>query len=215
MTGQKPFYKSKGPKVLPVVLLLLLTVAGCKKDKLNEMWDVNANVTAGYLTIKATIADYHGDFIHMSIRRKGWRNGYSVERSPAENQPKRDWSRVHHWFGQMHPNTYLEGRIDDGSGEGPFEFTTYMFKLPVNKNSATRQNFPDKNGSDYQYITRGYYYADGNPLHPSFPPGSYEIEIYPWYTGSANGRHPSKNDNEEVQYIHYEQQLASTTFVIK
>lgn len=205
-------YNQFNLKSIPL-FLLLLAITSCEQDELPPLWNVNADVSADYLTIEATIANYHGDFIHMSIRKSNWNNNYTVKRSPAGDQPKRDWSRVHRWFGKMNSNTYLEGRIDDGSGDGPHQFTTYFFKLPINQ-SMPRKDFQDQNGSDYEYITTGYYYADGHAGHPNFTPGNYEIEIYPWYTGTANDQHPAKDGEEGVQYIHYEEPIASTTFVI-
>lgn len=180
-----------------------------------EEWDVSAAVMEDHVLLSATIADAHGDFVHMSIRREGHDSGYTIERSPAPNQPHRDWSRVHHWFGELHPNTYLEGRIDDGSGRGPSSFNTYAFELPRESRSS-RENFPDVHGSDYEFITQGYSYADGGYSgHPAFDAGTYEVEIYAWYTGTANEEHPAVDDSEGVQYVHYEHHLASTTFVVE
>ncbi len=198
---------------LILLLLFLFALPSCEQDELPPLWEVRADVSVDYLTIKATISDYHGDFIHMSIRKANWNNNYTVKRSPAGNQPERDWSQVHQRFGKLYRNTYLEGRIDDGSGAGPSQFKTYIFKLPIDQ-SMPRKDFQDLNGSGYEYITTGYYYADGQAGHPSFTPGNYEIEIYPWYTGSANNLHPAKDGKEGVQYIHHEQPVASTTFLI-
>ncbi len=79
----------------------------------------------------------------------------------------------------------------------------------------SRQNFDDTGGSEYQYITQGYSYADGNYTHPLFTAGSYEIEIYAWYTGKATDTHPASDGSPEVQYIHYEHPLVSTTIIIE
>ncbi len=209
-----------GGNLLPLliaVLVLAIVLPGCSNDEEDvwdsEKWNVTATVADDHILITATIADIHGDFIHMSIRREGRDNGYTVERSPAPDQLDRDWSRVHHWFGELHADTYLEGRIDDGSGEGPSKFRTYSFQLPRSL-SLSRQDFPDMNGSDYKYITRGYSYADGNGRHPAFNVGNYEIEIYAWYTGTANFIHPAIDGYSGVQYIHYERPITSAKFVI-
>ncbi len=178
-----------------------------------EAWDLRATVEPEFVHIEATIADVHGDFIHMSIRKDGYDNGYTIERSPSGGQPDRDWSRVHRWFGDFYPDTYLEGRIDDGSGDGPTEFETYAFRL--DRTETTRTNWPDEGGSDYEYITSVYPYADGQPLHPGFEPGGYEIEVYAWYTGFAEARHPSTGGENGVQYIHYERRIVTTRFEIE
>jgi len=180
----------------------------------DERWQLAVTVEPDHLRIQATIADIHGDYIHMSIRREGHENGYTIERSPAPNQTSRDWSRVHHWFGDMYPDTYLEGRIDDGSGAGPSDFQTFSFKVPRGVTQA-RSNYPDEGGSDYTYITRGYSYADGNNRHPSFPSGNYEIEIYAWYTGKSQGRHPAIDGSDGVQFVHYEHHITSVEFTIE
>jgi hypothetical protein len=199
------------------VLLLAGGILGCDDYDHTiwyaEEWNVATRVEEEHLLVAATIVDVHGDFIHMSIRREGHVNDYTVERSPAPEQPERDWSRVHHWFGELHPDTYLEGRIDDGSGEGPPSFETYTFRLPRSTNP--RDNFAEEGGSDYVYITKGYDYADGNPGHPGFGAGTYEIEIYAWYTGRVNDHHPSIDGRPGVQYVHYEHPITSTTFVIE
>ncbi len=190
--------------------LLLLLVSGATIGCGDDLWDVTATVAKDHILIAACISDLHGDYIHMSIRKQGHKNGYTVKRSPAPGQPHRDWSRVHHWFGEMHPDTYLEGRIDDGSGEGPTWAETYTFRIPRGKTSSPRQDYADEGGSDYVYITYGYPYADGNYQHPEFDSGTYEIEIYAWYTGSADDSHPAADGSEGVQYIHYDSPLATT-----
>jgi hypothetical protein len=197
-------------------LLLAAGWIGCGLDDSifdAEEWDVAAEVTPEALVLTATIADVHGDFIHMSIRRDGHDNAYTVERSPGPSQETRDGSRVHTWFEELHPDTYLEGRIDDGRGRGPSRFQSYRFLLP--RIAQARQDYEDEHGSEYVYITRGYSYADGHGAHPGFPAGTYEVEIYAWYTGRASARHPSIDDFQGVQYVHYEQPLASTTFVVE
>lgn len=176
-----------------------------------EAWDVQVTSTADTVLLSATIADVHGDFIHVSIRRDGYDSGYTIERSPGPNQPERDWSRVHHWFGELHPDTYLEGRIDDGNQVGPRDFQTFTYELPRGSN-LPRQNFQDTQGSAYEYLVSGYRYADGNSGHPPFDAGTYQVEIYAWYTGSANGEHSAEGDFSGVQYIHYDRPLVSTTF---
>lgn len=208
---------------LPGILAAGLALGGCGEadHDLNDEdiwdaaeWDVSVAVTEDNLEISATIADAHGDFIHVSIRREGHDSGYTIERSPAPAQPERDWSRVHHWFGELHPDTYLEGRIDDGSGRGPAAFQTFTFELPRGA-GPERQSYAEVDGSDYEYITRGYSYADGASGHPPFSAGRYEIEIYAWYTGTSTDLHPAADDRPGVQYVHYERPLASTAFVIE
>lgn len=180
-----------------------------------EEWAVKATVEDEALVIEATLATIHGnDFTHMSIRKAGWDNAYDVARSPSPEQPDRDWSRVHRWFGELHPNTYLEGSFHDGSfGKPPTDFDTYAYRLALDPQART--NWPDEAGSGYQYITRGYSYADNNPGHPGFGPGEYEIEIYAWYTGSADDLHPAAGGQSGVQYIHYERRVATTRFTIE
>ena len=180
-----------------------------------EEWAVAATVADDALVIEVTLATIHGsDFTHMSIRKAGWSNSYDVARSPAPEQPDRDWSRPHRWFGEFHPNTYLEGSFHDGSfGRPPATFNTYVYQLSLDPQART--NWPDEGGSDYQYITRGYSYADNNSGHPGFGPGDYEIEIYAWYTGSADDLHPSADGQPSVQYIHYERQIARTRFTVE
>lgn len=192
---------------------LALLLAGCPLGIDPDHWAVSAEVSSSAIVITATIADAHGDFVHMSIRKKGWDNHYSVERSPAPDQPERDWSRVHHWFGALHPDTYLEGRIDDGSGRGPSQPQAFEFSL-ARAASGVRMDHDDQRGSDYRYITRGYSYADGNVFYPSFGPGEYEIEIYAWYTGYASIWHPASGGQPQVQYVHYDMPIVSTSFVI-
>jgi hypothetical protein len=205
---------ARSPILAPLAAVLLLAACGPgDADWHAEEWDVSVSVTEDHVILSATIADAHGDFVHMSIRREGHDSGYTVERSPAPNQPERDWSRVHHWFGELHPNTYLEGRIDDGNRVGPSTFQTFTFQLPRGV-TQPRENFADTLGSDYEYITRGYSYADGNSQHPAFGPGTYEVEIYAWYTGQATATHPAADDSAGVQYVHYEQPLASAVFIV-
>jgi len=199
-------------KLLCILTLSILSFS-CEKDEFPETWHVSAEKNGSFLEITARIADYHGDFIHMSIRKKDYDNNYSIERSPSPGQPERDWSRVHYWFGELNPDTYLEGRIDDGSGDGPYRFTTYKFQLPISS-GFSRRNYEDLNGSDYEYITEGYSYADGNFTHPGFSSGTYEIVVYPWYTGKVDFRHTAIDGEPEVQYIHYESLLASAEFAI-
>jgi hypothetical protein len=196
--------------------VLLGALAGCLGSGADAdgWWAVEATVESDQVFVEATISQHHTDFIHMSIRKHGWDNGYSIGRSPDPMQPDRDWSRVHHWFGELHPDTYLEGRIDDGRGRGPAAWTTVRFALSRSPD-AQRREFPDANGSDYAYITTVYAYADGHLGHPGFEGGDYEIEIYPWYTGSVDAQHRASDDSPEVQYLHHEVSLASTTFVIE
>jgi hypothetical protein len=177
-------------------------------------WQVAVTIQADSILVAATISDVHGDFIHMGIRKEGHDNGYTIERSPAPGQAERDWSRVHHWFGELHPDAYLEGRIDDGSGAGPSGLETYRFLLPRGADRA-RQDFSDEDGSDTQYITSVYSYADGHGRHPAFEAGRYEIEIVPWYTGTVNDAHPAIDDRPGVQYLHYEMPITSTTFELE
>ena len=189
-------------------MLLLLLVSGATIGCGDAWWDVSTTVAQDHIQITASISDRHGDFIHMSIRKQGRDNAYTIKRSPAAGQTHRDWSRVHRWFGQMHPDTYLEGRIDDGSGEGPHWNTTYTFRIPRGK-TYLRRDYADEGGSDYVYITEGYTYADGQDRHPAFGPGVYEIVIYAWYTGDADDEHPATDGSDGVQYVHYDP-LAST-----
>lgn len=198
-------------------LLVALAAAACGPDDDfwdDPRWDVAVDVAEDHLLVTATIGDAHGDFVHVSIRRDGHDNGYTIERSPAPNQPERDWSRVHHWFGEMHRDTWLEGRFDDGSGRGPRAFTTFAYEVP-RAAGGTRENYEDTLGGDHVYITRGYSYADGNGRHPGFGPGTYEIEIYAWYTGRANQAHPAAGGETGVQYVHYERPLATAVFVVE
>ena len=188
---------------------------GCVSDTDEPSdWAVEADVDAEHVIVTATVFHHHTDFIHMSIRRHGWDNDYTIEGSPDADQPERDWSRVHAWFGVQHRDTYLEGRIDDGRGVGPDDWLTVRYALPRGARPA-RRTFPDEGGSAYQYITTVYAYADGHVTHPAFEPGEYEIELYPWYTGPADALHPAADDSPEVQYVHYEAPLVSTTFVIE
>lgn len=199
-------------RALVVVLLPILLLNSCDIFS-DERWHVSVAVEAESLVVTTTIANVHGDFIHMSIRKKGHDNQYTIERSPAPSQENRDWSRVHHWFMELNPDTYLEGRIDDGGGTGPQRFRTYEFRVPREAGLA-RGNYPDINGTDYMYITLGYGYADGNYTHPPFAAGEYEIQIYAWYTGWASWTHPSIDDSPKVQYVHYEHPLATFHFTI-
>lgn len=202
---------------------MMFVLSGCGSDDNNDIasvldsdeWEVKVNVFDEYIEIQSRITDVFGNFVHISIRKEGHDNGYSIQRSPAPNQPKRDWSRVHTWFGELNPDTYLEGRFDDGSNRGPKEFTTLVYHLP--RASGNRQNYADQNGSDYEYITIGYNYADGQyyPSHPGFDAGQYEIEIYAWYTGQSTDTHPAVDDSPGVQYVHYEWKIITTEFTIE
>ena len=189
---------------------LLALVAGAATSGCGDaLWEVSADSTRDHFTISACISDHHGDFIHMSIRKQGWDNKYTIIRSPAAGQAHRDWSRVHRWFGELHPNTYLEGRIDDGSGDGPYWADTFTFRIPRGK-TYLRRDYADEGGGDYAYITEGYSYADGQDRHPAFGPGMSEVQIYAWYTGTAEDDHPAADGRDGVQYVHYESPLAST-----
>lgn len=178
----------------------------------DERWDVTVDVEEDAIIISTTVVDIHGDFLHMSIRKEGYENGYTKETSPAIDLKGQDWTRVHHWFEELHPNTFLEGRIDDTGGEGPGDFETYRFRLPRAAHNASI--YEDENGSDYVYLANDYYYADRNPT-PEFSPGEYEVEVYAWYTGRPNGDHPlADEEKKRVQYIHYERTLAVANFTI-
>ncbi len=198
----------KNPLIYTVFIFLL--TAGC--SLFYEDFAVSATVDGDKLMILANIHNYHGDFVHMSIRKTGYDNNYGISVSPEAARPEYDWSRVHHWFGVLNPDTFLEGRIDNGWGRGPLTSREFQFELPLA--AGTRTNHIDQYGSNYEYITMGYSYADGHASHPAFSSGDYVIAIYPWYTGRADATHPSSDEHEEVQYIHYEDTLATSTFSI-
>lgn len=206
--------------VVPLAFGFACAATGCGDDFsdylfVSDEWELGATVEEDALVIEATVATVHGgDFTHVSIRKEGWDNEYDIERSPGPGQPERDWSRPHRWFSELHPNTYLEGSIHDGDFKKPPEdFTTFRYRLDLAP--GRRRNWPDEFGSEFQYITRGYSYADNNPSHPGFGPGEYEIEIYAWYTGSANGRHPATDGKPDVQFIHYEYEIVTATFTVE
>ena len=202
---------------LTMALLLVSSFFGCESDDEGpQVWELSTEVEDSFLIVKATISNYHNNFVHVSIRKEGWDNGYTIERSPSTSEEKKhqDWSRVHYWFGKLHPNTYMEGRFDNGSGRGPKKPGSFVFKVPIKNTLTDRSNFADELGGDYEYITIGYSYADGNYRHPEFTSGKYEIEIYAWYTGSANSAHPATDGQSDVQYIHYENPIISREFVI-
>lgn len=196
---------------------LLAGGAACGEDPdavwTDPRWDVAASVDGTDLLISATIGNVHDDFIHVSIRKDGWDNGYTIERSPAPDQPDRDWSRPHRWFGDFYPDTWLEGRFEDGRNDGgPSSFASFTYRVPLAP--GTRSNYPDEDGGEYDYLTRGYNYADGQSRHPGFPAGDYEIEIYAWYTGRQSVGHPAIGGQSGVQYIHFERQIATTRFTV-
>lgn len=207
----------RSPALWGAILLGALATA-CGPETDNEIWNdpgwaVTASVEEDHILIEASIADVHGDFVHVSIRKAGHDNNYTPEVSPAPNKPWQDWSRVHRWFQDYYPNTYLEGRFDDGSFRGPDEFLSVAYRVP--RARGVRANYPDENGSSYEYITRGYDYAGGINGHPGFGPGDYEIEIYAWYTGNPSDLHPATDDSfEEVQYIHHERRIVATQFTV-
>jgi len=206
---------------LPWLGLLLTSLVGltaCGEEYVNPIWtdprwELTATVEPEHVRIAASIADVHGDFVHVSIRKEGHDNGYTPPAGPGPNKPWQDWSRVHRWFGDYYPNTYLEGRFDDGTFRGPPEFTSIEFQVP--RARGPRANYPDENGTDFEYITIGYDYAGGINGHPGFGPGEYEIEIYAWYTGVPDDLHPAVDDSfDEVQYIHHEQRIITTRFTV-
>lgn len=180
-----------------------------------EEWDITATIEDDAVLLELTTATVHrNDFTHVTIRKEGWSNAYDISRSPSPGQPDRDWSRPHRFFGEFHPDTYLEGSLHDGNFKRPPKtFQTYAYRLP--RAAGVRSNWPDERGSEFLYVTRGYSYADNNSGHPGFGPGVYEVEVYAWYTGAADDEHPAANGEPEVQYIHYEQQIVTTQFTIE
>jgi hypothetical protein len=201
-----------------LALLGAVVASACGEDWsdsfLDDRWHVEATVEPDAIVLEATVATPHGDdFTHISFRKVGWDNTYVPERSPAPEQPERDWSRVHRWFGELHRDTWLEGSLHDGAFEKPpADFRTYRYRL--DRAPGARRNWPDLRGSKYRYITRGYGYADNHQGHPGFGAGIYEVELYAWYTGDADDLHPASGGEPEVQYVHFEYRVAVARFEV-
>lgn len=175
-------------------------------------YSLSAETVGTKLLIQAEIHNYHGDFIHMSIRQSGYDNRFYQAMFDSPSYTNRDWSRVVYWFDTLHPDTWLEGRLDNGTGRGPLISRALFLELPLGQ--GVRTNYADSLNSGYEYITKGYSYADGHSDHPGFPSGEYTITLYPWYTGPVNREHPSALGRDEVQYIHYDVALAETSFTV-
>jgi len=174
------------------------------------------------LVVEATFRTIHeNDFVHLSIRKEGWDNAY-----PGRAEEGVDWTRPNRFFGEMHPDTYLEGSIYPGPGDyerAPKDFRDYEYRLPLDE--TERMNFPDEMGTRFSYTTQRYSIYDnqrrnGRSVHPGFGPGRYEVELYTWYTGSPDERHPAsaealaEQDITKVQYIHFERRIAVAQFTI-
>lgn len=161
--------------------------------------------------VDARFKTIHGnDFVHVSIRKVGHDNRY-----PGRTEAGVDWTRVDRFFGEFHPDTYLEGSIYPGPGDysrPPREFRDYQYRLSLDP--GPRENWPDQHGSRYNYTTQLYNIYDAQNRHPGFGPGEYEIEMYTWYTGPPNELHPAVGEETKVQYIHYEHEIAVARFRI-
>lgn len=194
---------------------LALVLASCGENENFEVpeWELTATVdeTSRELVIRARYATVHdNDFVHMSIRKDGWDNAFSDRTEEGV-----DWTRPNRWFGEFHTDTWLEGGMYPGDGDytrPPQEFQDYEYRLSLDP--APRTNWPDRMGSPFNYVTRGYSVYDSHREHPGFEPGEYEVELYAWYTGSPNELHPAVGDETKVQYVHYEREIITTRFTV-
>ncbi|MEM1022481.1 MAG: hypothetical protein AAF627_21930 [Myxococcota bacterium] len=216
-------------RALPLMVLGLACV-GCGEEMTeaeifsDPAWrlDVTVDETRRELVIEATFRTIHADdFVHLSIRKEGWDNDY-----PGRSETGVDWSRPNRWFGELHPDTYLEGSIYPGPGDyerPPKDFRDYTYRLSLDETQRT--NWPDEEGSIFSYTTQRYSLYDdqrrsGRAIHPGFGPGRYEVELYAWYTGPPDTLHPTasevdtEQDITKVQYIHLEHTIARTQFTI-
>ena len=174
------------------------------------------------LVIEATFRTIHkNDFVHLSIRKEGWDNAFT-----DRSEQGVDWSRPNRWFGEFHPDTYLEGSVYPGPGDyerAPKDFRDYEYRLSLDE--AERTNWPDQNGTQFNYTTQRYSIYDnqrrrGRDFHPGFGSGRYEVELYTWYTGPPDDLHPAasetagEQDVTKVQYIHFEHRIAVSQFTI-
>lgn len=196
---------------------VLSTACGGYDDAIfdSPRWSLSVTVdeAAEELVIDAVFATVHdNDFVHMSIRKEGYDNRF---RDLSEDGV--DWTRPNLWFGQMHPDTYLEGGMYPGEGDytrPPRSFRDYRYRLSLAP--TRRTNWPDVRGSPFNYTTRGYQAYDDHRGHPGFGPGEYEVELYAWYTGSPDDRHPAANDDAtKVQYVHYERPIVRARFRVQ
>jgi hypothetical protein len=99
--------------------------------------------------------------VHISIRKDGHDSNFG-----GRQVNNVDWTRPNRWFGEFHPNTYLEGSMYPAPGD-------YRYRLSLDPTDRT--NWPDDLGSDYSYTTQFYSVYYGFRDHPGFGPGEFEI----------------------------------------
>ena len=144
----------------------------------NESWGdpliLTASVSSSGVTITAigsVFTSSSNHFYHLSILKEGHNNNYTDRHGDDDS----DWATTDHHYGDLHSNTYIEGRL---LGVDISTNIDVQFLLPFAAVSTAQ--IPNMNGSGL-YFT-GYRYATGNgPGYPGLNPGNYTVLFTPVY----------------------------------